>query len=95
MQIRCKVTKHCVAEILISRNCVNRRPPVICDFVMRKMHEKYKQNCIERILDNFMMILVFKLKVAFFQKVLMHLSFPQTLEPFYFPDHKNLNFCDV
>ena len=41
--------------------CVNRRPPVIFDFVMLKVHEKYRQNCIERILDNFMIILVFKL----------------------------------
>ena len=28
----------------------------------------------------------FYLKVAFIQKVLMHLSFPQTDEPYYFPE---------
>ena len=30
--------------------------------------------------------LQFQLKVALFQKVLMHLSFPQTDEPYYFPE---------
>ena len=74
--MRCKVAKHCVTEILISRNCLNRRPPVICDFVMRKMHEKYKENCIEIIIDNFMMILVFKQSSDSYQILLsfLHLS---------------------
>ena len=29
---------------------------------------------------------IYQLKVAFIQKVLMHLSFPQTDEPYYFPE---------
>jgi hypothetical protein len=32
-----------------------------------------------------------QLKVAFIQKVLMHLSFPQTDEPYFFPE---LEFCN-
>ena len=36
-------------------------------------------------------MLQYLVKVALIQKVLIHLSFPQTDEPYYFPE---LEFCD-